>query len=116
MLTLAELPVMVPVVLTALSMFAPLRFLASPMMLMELVAALPVMVPEKFTPLSALLLDAAVEPLRVSLLVTPATVAMVMVPPKEMPSELLAEPSKVMSPLAVKVLPPCTRMPRSLVF
>ena len=83
---------------------------------MELVAALPVIVPEKLTPFKELLLEAAVTPLMVSLLVTPETVAILIVPPMEIPSELLLEPSSVMSPLNVKVRPPCTKIPRSLVF
>ena len=116
MLTLAELPVMVPAMLTALSMLVPLKFLASPMRLMELVAALPLIAPEKLSAFNEALLDAADVPLMVSLLVTPATVPMSMVPPKEMPSELLLEPSSVTSPLMVKVRPPCTKMPRCLVF
>ena len=86
------------------------------MKLIELVDALLLMTPEKFAAFKALLLEAAAVPLMVSLLVTPATLAMLMVPPKEIPSALLLEPSRVTSPLIVKARPPCTKMPRCLMF
>ncbi len=116
MLTLEVPPLIAPAILTALSQLLPLKFLASPMKLIELVDALLLMTPEKFAAFNALLLEAAAVPLMVSLLVTPATLAMLMVPPKEIPSALLLEPSRVTSPLMVKVRPPCTKMPRCLMF
>jgi hypothetical protein len=100
-LTLAVPPLTAPEILTAVSMLEPLRFLASPMKAMGCVfVPLLLTVPEKFSAFKPALLDAAVVPLIESLLLVPVTL---MVPPKAMPSELLLEPSKVMSPLAASV-------------
>ena len=103
-----------PEMLTPVSGLEPVSVLASPVMVMGWVAVpLLLMVPEKLTPLKPALLEAAVVPLMVSLLLAPV---MLTVPPNAMPSELLLEPSSVTSPLVVKVRPVWTKMPRSLVF
>ncbi|MBP8148265.1 MAG: hypothetical protein KAY21_00925, partial [Limnohabitans sp.] len=71
---MAVLPLIAPEMFTPLSLFAPLKFLASPIKLIELVAALALMAPEKLMAFQELFVDAAAVPLMVSLLVTPATV------------------------------------------
>ena len=105
---------MAPEMLTPVSGLDPVSVLASPMMLMAWVEVpLLLMVPEKLTPFKPPLLDAAVVPLMVSLLLVPV---MLRVPPKEIPSELLLEPSSVTSPLMLNTFPSRTKIPRCLVL